>query len=272
MNKPIYGRTLFWGFITVCLLILAGAQFFTLPDYIMNLFTEFVSLVATVGILNVLIKRRESLREAERSLQQLIQNAGVPVQSVAVTAATILYRQGRLLGEESVLKGEDLSHADWEAVHLEGSNLDGVILKRARLSGSYLEKISLRNGVLSYADLSRSKLDEAQLQDTAFVQTNLSGARLTYAKLAGAQFIEANLQGADLRGADLCGTDLRGANLEDAHMDRVKCDLHTTLPNGQKWSPACRWEIYTQTDTQPAQAITDEQLVSMRTQQQNTLR
>lgn len=222
------------GGAAVIALTLLGKWLFEdrLPDYELNLFTEFVSIFATVAVLNTLAKRREE----QQRLQEYIYEAGSPVQGIAVSAVRKLYRSGYLNGTSSVLRGEDLHNADLSKAELESANLDEVDFNHAQLREMRLQKASLRHANLAYADLQGSDLSGAHLEETELFQADLRGARLTYAHLESARLVEANL----------CGANLRRAKLHGAKLDGIICDTHTVLPNGKYWKPGMTLDQFTQ--------------------------
>ena len=136
---------------------------------------------------------------------------------------------------ERALVGEDspaepltvLPRRQLRELVIEGGDLSGVDLRRARLggvtmAGAQLRGRDLRHAVLAKADLRQVDLSDAQLDDA-----DLSGADLRGATLRGASLLEADLSGADLRGADLAGA----RHLSMALLRRSRHDRGTTWPS-----------------------------------------
>ena len=137
---------------------------------LLNVGAEFGGALATYGLLELFIKRRE---EEEVRKADLIAQLGSQVQDVAVAAAEELLRHGWLY--DGSLQGADLAEAN---------------LQEATLMG---------------ADLQRANLVMANLQRAMLAHANLQGAYLWQASLQGAYLGMANLQGAHLTGANLQG-------------------------------------------------------------------
>lgn len=111
-------------------------------------------------------------------------------------------------------------------VPLQGIDLTGALLLKAKLQGIYLAKANMQNAALTGADLSNAILADAQMDNANLAEANLvgailpravlSGANLQSVKLEKADLSSADLQGADLRDADLTGVSFQGANFKDA--------------------------------------------------------
>ena len=232
------------GIFTVILLVVVGGIIFIRDnqpnDYYLNLFTEFVSLVATVGVLNALAKHREN----KRILEQLIIDAGIPVQSIAVSAVTKLKLTGYLVGAKSVLNNKHLPYTDLTKAHLEDCYFEYTTMEHAKLDNCHLQRSFLRHSDFSHASARGVNLTDAKLSDSEFFQTDLTGTTLTYADLSRANFVEANLSHCDLSRADLRGTNMLGANLTNAKIEDPICDASTILPDGQPWSHNAQWSHF----------------------------
>ena len=110
---------------------------------------------------------------------------------------------------------------------VEGGDLSGVDLRRARLGGASLVGAQLRGRDLRYAVLAKADLRRADLCDARLDEADLSGADLREADLRGASLLEADLSGADLRGADLGGA----RHLSMALLRRSRHDRSTSWPS-----------------------------------------
>jgi hypothetical protein len=112
-----------------------GSHLFAYDDgYKVNLYTEGLSVVVTVLILNAFARRRE-VRQLQ---EQLIRNAASTSNVIAKDAVHQLRRQGWLQGEKGLLQGKDLGRADLSGADLRDAYLSGVGLLGANLSGALL--------------------------------------------------------------------------------------------------------------------------------------
>ncbi len=142
-----------------------------------------------------------------------------------------LFDQGQYDMLQQCSQAEDMSEWNrWreenvlEPVHLEGANLmwhnlNGAILRDAKLKG---------------ADFHWAHMEGANL-----IMADLEGANLQAAYLEGARFASAHLKGANLIGADLKGADLGGATLKGAVAAAVHVDTGTNL-----WGCTCDERTY----------------------------
>ena len=175
-------------------------------DYGINLYTEVVSIIATVLILDRLADRRRK-QEKEKDLQQsLIRDAGSTRHDIAIKAIEDLRTHGWLTGENGLLKEANLEGANLSGANLHEANLERAGLMEANLSGANLWDANLEN-----ANLGGANLEEADLIDA-----NLKGADLGGANLEGADLMDANLQKAYLPSANLKRTYLKFSNLSEA--------------------------------------------------------
>ena len=116
-------------------------------------------------------------------------------------------------------------------INLQGSWLNGVNLKEARLKKAVLTEAHLQGADLSGADLQRAYLIEAHLQGANLSTANLQRALLREAHLQGAWLSWARLQEAWLLGAQLQAATLREAHLQRATLDTAQLQgawLHGT--------------------------------------------
>jgi hypothetical protein len=110
---------------------------------------------------------------------------------------------------------------------IEGGDLSGVDLRRARLGGVTMAGAQLRGRDLRHAVLAKADLRQVDLSDAQLDEADLSGADLRGATLRGASLLEADLSGADLRGADLAGA----RHLSMALLRRSRHDRSTGWPS-----------------------------------------
>ena len=193
------------GIILVGIGVLIGAAMFDsdnsdYQDYHMNLYTEMIGVVVSIGITVFVIDRvyerretarlkgqaqREKVRETQELKERLVHQAGSRVNQIAVNAVEELRHNGWLQGDDGLLEKADLTEA----------NLRGANLKKANLQGAWL------------------------------TEANLQGAKLQWADLREAELIDAKFQGAQLQGADL-----RKAEMEEAKLDGA------ILPDGSEYT------------------------------------
>jgi uncharacterized protein YjbI with pentapeptide repeats len=263
------------GIIITLILLLIGFNMFENDgwlneyDYLTNAFTEGISILFTVLIINRLGKRR-----ADQQLKQrLVREAGSRAQNTALSAVDWIRHEGLLEGEKGLLKGANLSDADLRGAifgnanlekadlvnaNLEGVNFLGTNLKTARLLsanlaeanllGANLERAEMLGTNLAGANLVQASLNWVDLRGSSLKKAILNGANLEKANLSGANLEEANLrevnmEGANLYHANLIGAGLRGANLKGANLSHVTFDEKTLLPDAkyqgmdESWQP-----------------------------------
>lgn len=105
---------------------------------------------------------------------------------------------------------------DWNNCSLEGVQLPGAVLSRARVDNADLHGATLRGADLSRANLAYSNLGTADLSYANLAHAILLGSGLRSADLTNAVLRDADLSYADLRGAKLGGAQLEGARLGQA--------------------------------------------------------
>ena len=145
------------------------------------------------------------------------------------------------------LQGSWLNRAKLNKARLQGANLVGVHLYRAKLFEAHLHRADLTKAHLPWATLSKAHLEEAALREAHLQRADLSqahmqGANLMLAHLHGAalemaRLHEARLNGARLHGADLTRAHLQGALLSTAHLPGA--DLSGAYLHGSDLTEAC---------------------------------
>ncbi len=123
--------------------------------------------------------------------------------------------------DASVVRGADLSGANFSGADLTGAIVNGAGRSPASLKGTNLSNAVLNGLNLDQADLSGATLTNAQARAVSLMDADLSGSVLTKLDLRGANLQNANLTGAHLTNANLSnsrlvGADLTGANLTGA--------------------------------------------------------
>jgi uncharacterized protein YjbI with pentapeptide repeats len=108
------------------------------------------------------------------------------------------------------------------ALVIEGTDVRGYDLRRARLTGLVLTGIALAGLDLTGASFRKSNLVGADLRHTILDHVDLSGCDLRDADLRGASLLETDFGGADLRRANLTGCrQMAMINLRGARFDRL---------------------------------------------------
>lgn len=234
-----------------------------LPDmlgYVTNVFTELLSIVATVLVLDRIYARRQADQELTRLKALLGSNESVVTKiAVAELSARGWLFDGSLSGtsisnsnlQKADMTGVDLSKSQLFLVNLSESTLQSanlhkiewvfVNLSNSNLKVSHLNEAALVNVNLEKADLTFANLQMADLSGCDLTEARLLGAELIDGKLRGANLSRASLFLANLTGVDLREANLEGVNLRHANINNVKCDENTKLPNGQYWSDEVNW-------------------------------
>jgi uncharacterized protein YjbI with pentapeptide repeats len=237
----------------------------------MNLWTEIAGIAVTVLIIDLLNERR-----AERRFKQgLLEAVTSPSACYAVHAAHLLVRRGWHRGENSFLKGINLSGANLEGAFLPNANLQGAKLDHTNLAGAFLEDADFRHVNIEDANFRGAQLNRARFSDvnTAdfrdaemhfvkfesksvilycnFENVTLSGVtisrthwklcNLRNADLAEADFSDAILDDIDFQNADMSWIILKkarlyGSNLQGVNLEEAEFDAETILPDGTHWT------------------------------------
>ena len=218
-------------------------------DYQMNLWTEAVGVIASIGltvfILDRMSERRESIRQQEQLKRDLVRDAGSRVNQTAVNAVEQLRHKGWLTGDDSLLIGVNLYKASLEGAplteaNLSYTNLERADLRNARMAAADLVEVHLVSAVLNGADLSWTNLQGAHVYAASLKDADLRNAKLKQAELMGSKMQRANLTGAYLQRADLRGALLTGADLEGAYLEGAKLEFANLqgacLPDGTTYS------------------------------------
>lgn len=257
--RLLSGATLVFVGILLGAILFSGDSPLIPDDYLTNLYTEGVSVVLTIAVLNLFAERRERSRRREETREQLLRDAGSTVNATARSAVDEIRARGWLDGDEALLRDTDLSGANLENVDLRYSDLKGTDFRRSNLSGARMRytqvdgcdfrRARMHGTNLIEVDLRRTQLRLARMPEIRLGSANLSGLDLSHCNLAGAlltnaQLTDTRLFEVDLRGADLRNADMTGAFLQRAQMDGVICDTRTILPDGNRWSPATDWTVF----------------------------
>jgi len=231
-------------------------------EYGVNLYTEVVSIIVTVLILD----RINDYRAKQQLKKRLVREAGSQSNETAKSAVDWIRHEGWLTTTNGLLKNvelkyanlnrADLSRANLQQSNFHRANLEQVDLHKSRMQessfiGAILRDADLRNSLLNgtdfhSADLENSDLGDADLQhavlmsanlhNTNFSRANLQHANLSNAIFSGTDLTHANLAHAIIRSAYLRDVNLRSANLCCAQLVGVLVS-NTVLPDGTKWTP-----------------------------------
>ena len=150
----------------------------------------------------------------------------------------------------------DLTRADLQCSAFNGSDMEGVILRRAELGGTSLSYANLANADLFGAqfyplDCSDSCINlYAENQECSgddkraaqLVKSNLAFANLKQARLEEVDLEEADLRGADLRDASISGVILENTNLLLANLSSVSGLECEQLIKAKYWKASIRDE------------------------------
>lgn len=237
--------------------------------YVTNVFTEALSIIVTVLVLDRLNERRADQRAEAALKEDLVRRAGGVANTFALDAVEELRRRGWLSGDASLLAGATLNGANLAAARLREANLSGVDLVAANLSnanlvganlqGASLWRVNLRGAKVRYADCTDANLVGADMREVDLRNVTFAASTLVQANLAGAHCRDATFEGADLRKANLVGatwitsatfdertllpdaipqTDRRGRTLRNA-------DGQASYVAGSYWSPQTDMTRYT---------------------------
>lgn len=231
-----------------------GSLFFT-DGYNTNVYTELLSVVATIVVVDQLNRRRDRSELKSRLFNELRS----PATGQGTAALAWLRREGWLSNDSLI--NANLHRVNWERAYVGGLNLEGANLNAGRLTGisnqltneqgkreyeavnlkgSSLRHTHMEKSVLIGADFSKANMFKVHLQDAVLVDCNLQianlhSAHLQNANLSGSNFTGVDLRWADLQGANLAKAQLRGAVIKFADLNN--CHLENTiLPDGEDWT------------------------------------
>ncbi len=177
----------------------------------------FIPVAATIGFMAYL--QRQKHQSHERTLLEALGNPGF---SPAAGAVMQLYREGKLIGDHSILRGKNLMGANWRKVILPEVNLEGINLRHADLREAWLQKANLTKADFYWANLSEANLGSTHLVRTNFMRANLQKTILSGSRATGASFFMAHAQRAYMRGAELDHVDFQEADLHGADLERAR--------------------------------------------------
>jgi uncharacterized protein YjbI with pentapeptide repeats len=192
-------------------------------DFYANVAAELAGISITVLIVDSIVQRRESDREK----QKLIRWMKSDINSVAVSAATLLRVQGWLF--DGSLQKIDLSGADLQKASLYDSSLAGINASRVNLCEADLARANLSGSNFHSSYFCNAKLMDANLSNVDLTNSQLIGCHLNSASLANAclrdaNFSEAKLYNARLNNADISNATLKNVFFNGADFTDAKCD------------------------------------------------
>ena len=224
------------------------------PSYEMNLFTELVGVIVSIGFTVLVVDQINERRETERRKEQaqreqekameelkvsLVRNAASRVNQTAVNAIEELRHKGWLEGDDGLLRNADLIEANLVGADLRGANLEGTWLQKAQLQDSDLSKARLNGARMFGANLREAKLQGTDLTDAKMTHTDLRGAIMKLRDLGEEQEMGVDLFADDMDTseyhADLRYADLEGAYLEGATLPNESRLYWATLPLGERF-------------------------------------
>lgn len=250
---------IFGGIGLVLVGVVIGAVMFSGDGYFTNLYTEGMSVLLTIVVLNYLAERRDNIRREMEIKEQLLRDVASTVNATARSAVDQMRKRDWHIGEGALMRNVDLHEANLENTDLREFDLSGTDFRRANLSNARLRytnlkgcdfrrawmhrvnliESDLRDTQMRLAKLDEARLGSADLSGLELSNTSLVKARLTNSKLCGAFLFEADLTGADLRAADFTDADMRRTRMDD-----VICNEKTILPDGNPWSPETDWRQF----------------------------
>lgn len=204
----LQGLPVFWilfGIAVFAVLFEWGRREIDTEDaYLLNTYTEFLGVAATVLIVNAWYRNRDEQRRLDELKERLFREVCSPINDTAIEAIHQMQALGWVQGERGLLKERKIVVSELQGTvgASVGANLKGANLRNANLEGTMLE----------FADLENAKLEQATLERAILVRANLRDADLSRANLKNADLCNADLSGALLSRADLSGADLMYAN------------------------------------------------------------
>ena len=190
--------------------------------YVMNIFTESLSIIVTVLVLDRLNARRQVEHYNAALKENLVRRAGSIVNDFAVDAVEQLSKERLLESEGGLLVGANLYKANLQEAFLIYANLQRTDLRLANLQRANLHMANLQHANLEFANLQEADLWLAKLQHALLMYASLQHANMESANLQEAILREANLQNVNLRRANLQGCELEFANLQGASLSSGK--------------------------------------------------
>lgn len=204
------------GLMLVLLGVWIGSILFR-DGYATNLYTEALSVVVTILVLDQI----NQWRETQRTKSRLVREAGSRSNEVAIAAVEWLRAEHWLSGKTGLLKN----------AHLWSANLANSNLQEANLENAYMREANLENATAQSANFKGANLRRANLKNVQFGDAQLQHADMRNSDLGYAVFLRANLMNAKIEHSNFSGTNLRLANLKGADLPQASFDEQTVLPD-----------------------------------------
>lgn len=189
--NPNFRFSLVFGSEILLLFFVLGLNSFNdTNSYLMNIFTEGLSIGITVFIID-----RFSTWRNQRDLYTL-----------------------QVASQSNEMAKEAISWITYNSMLAETSSI---------LTNGYFKFANWSDAVMWKANLEKANLEEAQLVRTRFADANLNNANLRWANCRQANFRDAKLQNSNLYGANLDGTRFLGSDLTGANLERATITKYT---------------------------------------------
>lgn len=212
----------------------------TTEGYNTNIYTEIISIAVTVLILDYLQERRDNRNRIKDLQEQLVRDAGSPVNDIARNAIHNLRKRGWLGGDysfelmksavptDSVLVGKNLGLANLKRVNLGFANLSWSNFFHTNLSEINAPSSIWNGATMHGANLSGANISTSEMRGTLLMGASLRRSFLGWTDFTGACFDNAGLIGASFY----------GAQLKDALISASSTyDETTQLPDMTYWTP-----------------------------------
>ena len=223
--------------VVIALAVVLGYRLFEadLVNYAMNLFTELLGVVLSVIVAVFIVDRINERGDREKQMRRLVQEAGSRSRDTAVAATERLRANGWLAGDDGLLKGANLAHANLNEAELSNANLEqanfywasleSTDMNEANLAGAIFNGASMTGASMFNANLDGAILDFAWLHNADFRLASLRGTRLVTSRLQNADFTGAYMEGAIWVDNVLSPGEFAGATLPDGTLFHSHDDL-----------------------------------------------
>lgn len=220
------------GVLLVCIGIWIGSLIFQ-DGYATNVYTELMSVIVTILVLDRLNDWRARNREREALQKRLIREAGGQSNEMAKAAIDWMRDEGWLTGEDGLLINRTLAKAKLQGAYLKNANLKGANLDSGNLEGANLVNANLKHVNLVDANLQCSNVWDSNLVKAVLYKANLKHARILNTNLQDADLAYSNLEDCYMVLANLKGANLYAANLRSADIADAQFSEQTVLPDAK---------------------------------------
>lgn len=232
---PKSKRFIFLGYILGILTIpLLQLAFEDIGAFVLTVAPPILVVIVILMGMQVIIQQTLWQYQEVQQRRQVLRDILSSHQDTVHDAMRVLTDHNWHLGGDGFLRGVTAESVQWANLHLNGANLQGADLFRAKLENTWLEHANLRGADVSMANLKDIKLSYANLTDGKFVTSDFYGANLHGTICLNAKLAHSNLGNTVLMGTDLRGADLTRVNLQGARFIRyAKFDKNTILPTAK---------------------------------------